>query len=54
MDEEGKFRPDLLREMFELGLMGIDIKEEYGGQGGTFFNLCWRLRNWQRSIQRRQ
>jgi butyryl-CoA dehydrogenase/short/branched chain acyl-CoA dehydrogenase len=23
--------------MFEMGLMGIDIKEEYGGQGGTFF-----------------
>jgi short-chain 2-methylacyl-CoA dehydrogenase len=37
MDEESKFRPDLLCEMFELGLMGIDIREEYGGQGGTFF-----------------
>ncbi len=37
MDEEGKFRPDLLRELFEMGLMGIDVKEEYGGQGGTFF-----------------
>ncbi len=37
MDEEGKFRKDLLREMFELGLMGIDIGEQYGGQGGTFF-----------------
>jgi short-chain 2-methylacyl-CoA dehydrogenase len=37
MDEEGKFRPDLLREMFALGLMGIDIKEQYGGQGGSFF-----------------
>ena len=37
MDEESKFRPDLLREMFELGLMGIDIKEQHGGQGGTFF-----------------
>src|SRR5579875_2952697 len=36
MDEEGKFRADLLREMFELGLMGIDIQEQYGGQGGTF------------------
>jgi butyryl-CoA dehydrogenase/short/branched chain acyl-CoA dehydrogenase len=23
--------------MFDLGLMGIDIKEQYGGQGGTFF-----------------
>jgi len=37
MDEEGCFRKDLLRDMFLLGLMGIDIKEEYGGQGGTFF-----------------
>ncbi len=37
MDTGGKFRPDLLLEMFELGLMGIDVKEEYGGQGGTFF-----------------
>ncbi len=37
MDESGKFRADLLREMFELGLMGIDVKEQYGGQGGTFF-----------------
>jgi butyryl-CoA dehydrogenase/short/branched chain acyl-CoA dehydrogenase len=37
MDEQGCFRKDLLQEMFQLGLMGIDIKEEYGGQGGTFF-----------------
>ncbi len=37
MDEEGKFRPDLLREMFELGLMGIGIPEQYGGQAGNFF-----------------
>ncbi len=37
MDTEGKFRRDLLNEMFELGLMGIDVKEQYGGQGGTFF-----------------
>jgi butyryl-CoA dehydrogenase/short/branched chain acyl-CoA dehydrogenase len=37
MDEEGKFRKDLLHEMFELGLMGIDIKEQYGGQAGSFF-----------------
>ena len=28
MDEEGRFRKDLLHEMFQLGLMGIDIKEE--------------------------
>src|SRR5580700_4617551 len=37
MDEAGVFRKDLLQEMFELGLMGIEIPEEYGGQGGSFF-----------------
>ena len=37
MDDEAKFRKDLLSEMFELGLMGIDIDERYGGQGGSFF-----------------
>ncbi len=37
MDESGKFRTDLLEEMFELGLMGIDVPEQYGGQGGSFF-----------------
>ena len=28
---------DLLDEMFALGLMGIEIPEEYGGAGATFF-----------------
>ncbi len=37
MDEEAKFRPDLLSEMFDMGLMGIDIEEQYGGQSGSFF-----------------
>jgi short-chain 2-methylacyl-CoA dehydrogenase len=37
MDEEAQFRKELIQEMFELGLMGIDIREEYGGQGGSFF-----------------
>ena len=38
MDEKGKFAPELLQQFFELGLMGIEVPEEYGGQGGTFFN----------------
>jgi short-chain 2-methylacyl-CoA dehydrogenase len=37
MDEAGVFRKDLIRQFFEIGLMGIEIPEEYGGQGGTFF-----------------
>ncbi|HXG67337.1 MAG TPA: acyl-CoA dehydrogenase [Blastocatellia bacterium] len=38
MDEKGKFAPELISQFFELGLMGIGIPEEYGGQGGSFFN----------------
>ena len=37
MDEAGVFRKDIIRQFFELGLMGIEIPEEYGGQGGSFF-----------------
>src|ERR1700734_1130989 len=37
MDATAILRKDLLHEMFELGLMGIEIPEEYGGQGGSFF-----------------
>src|SRR5579871_4115617 len=37
MDEAGVFRKDLIHEIFDLGLMGIEIPEELGGQGGSFF-----------------
>jgi butyryl-CoA dehydrogenase/short/branched chain acyl-CoA dehydrogenase len=37
MDEAGVFRKEILRQFFEMGLMGIEIPEEFGGQGGTFF-----------------
>jgi short-chain 2-methylacyl-CoA dehydrogenase len=37
MDDAGVFRKELIAELFELGLMAIDVPEEYGGQGGSFF-----------------
>ena len=37
MDEAGKFRPDLIQRFFELGLMGIEVPERWGGAGGSFF-----------------
>lgn len=37
MDEEGAFDKGLLTQLFEQGLMGVEIPEQYGGQGGTFF-----------------
>ena len=37
MDEACVFRQDIIRQFFEMGLMGIEIPEEFGGQGGTFF-----------------
>ncbi len=37
MDEKGIFDKDLLHQFFQLGLMGIEIPEQYGGGGGKFF-----------------
>src|SRR5581483_11113916 len=37
MDEKGVFDKDLIHEFFQLGLMGIEVPEEYGGGGGKFF-----------------
>jgi butyryl-CoA dehydrogenase/short/branched chain acyl-CoA dehydrogenase len=37
MDEAGAFRKDLIEQFFAMGLMGIEIPEEFGGQGGNFF-----------------
>jgi alkylation response protein AidB-like acyl-CoA dehydrogenase len=37
MDEKGVFDHDLIEQFFQLGLMGIEIPEEFGGGAGTFF-----------------
>jgi len=38
MDQESRLEPSLLREMFQMGLMGIEIPEAHAGAGGTFMN----------------
>jgi alkylation response protein AidB-like acyl-CoA dehydrogenase len=40
MDEKQKIRPEIIQKCFELGLMGIEPGEEYGGSGGSFFMAC--------------
>ena len=37
MDEKGMFDHGLIDQFFQLGLMGIEIPEQYGGSGGKFF-----------------
>jgi alkylation response protein AidB-like acyl-CoA dehydrogenase len=37
MDEKGVFDRPLIDQFFQLGLMGIEIPEQYGGAGGKFF-----------------
>jgi alkylation response protein AidB-like acyl-CoA dehydrogenase len=37
MDEAARLDPALVRQCFELGLMGIETPEEYGGAGANFF-----------------
>lgn len=37
MDEHQKMDTALVKQLFELGLMGVEIPETYGGSNGTFF-----------------
>ena len=38
MDDEAKIPRDLIDRLFELGVMGIEIPDEFGGGGATFFH----------------
>ena len=40
MDEEAKMNPDLVKKLFEMGLMGIETPEKYGGAGSSFMMAC--------------
>jgi len=37
MDEAAKIEPTLIRDLFALGVMGIEIPAELGGSGASFF-----------------
>jgi len=37
MERAAKIAPELIPKYFELGLMGIEVPEEYGGAGGSLF-----------------
>jgi alkylation response protein AidB-like acyl-CoA dehydrogenase len=40
MDEAQKMDPTLIPQFFELGLMGIEVPEEHGGTGASFFTAA--------------
>src|SRR6476620_315545 len=37
MEKAAKISPELIPKYFDLGLMGIEVPEEYGGAGGSLF-----------------
>jgi alkylation response protein AidB-like acyl-CoA dehydrogenase len=37
MDEHAKMDKSIIKQLFDLGLMGIETPEEYGGAGASFF-----------------
>jgi alkylation response protein AidB-like acyl-CoA dehydrogenase len=37
MDREEHYQPEIIPMLFDLGVMGIEIPEKYGGAGGSFF-----------------
>ena len=38
MDEHAKIPKELVKSLFDIGVMGIEVPETYGGAGGTFFH----------------
>jgi len=40
MDEHAKIQPALIGKLFDLGVMGIEIPESYGGGGASFFHAA--------------
>ncbi|CAF1104137.1 unnamed protein product [Adineta ricciae] len=38
MEEAGAFKPELMKAIFDQGLMAVDVPVEYGGSGQTFFS----------------
>jgi len=37
MDQAGQFRADIIPQFFEMGLMGVEIPERFGGSAGNIF-----------------
>jgi short/branched chain acyl-CoA dehydrogenase len=37
MDHDATMSPDLIRDFFDLGVMGIEVPEQWGGAGSSFF-----------------
>jgi alkylation response protein AidB-like acyl-CoA dehydrogenase len=40
MDEHAEMDKGLIKKLFEMGLMGVENPEKYGGAGSTFFMAC--------------
>ncbi|SVC50718.1 uncharacterized protein METZ01_LOCUS303572, partial [marine metagenome] len=38
MESDQQIHPNLIGKIFEMGFMGIEIAEEYGGSQSSFFN----------------
>ncbi|HYI09608.1 MAG TPA: acyl-CoA dehydrogenase [Thermoanaerobaculia bacterium] len=38
MDHDAAMSKELIQSFFELGIMGVEIPDQYGGAGSTFFN----------------
>ncbi len=40
MDEKAEMNPAIVQKLFEMGLMGIETPEQYGGAGSSFTMAC--------------
>ena len=40
MDQKAQMKPEIVKKLFEMGLMGVESPEKYGGAGSSFTMAC--------------
>ncbi len=40
MDQKGEMKPEIVKKLFEMGLMGVESPEKFGGAGSSFMMAC--------------
>jgi butyryl-CoA dehydrogenase len=40
MDQKGEMKPEIVKKLFEMGLMGVESPEKFGGAGSSFTMAC--------------
>ena len=52
MDEHAKFNPGLIKKLFEMGVMSVEVPDSYAARAGRSSTPCWPSNHCRASIRR--